>query len=49
VTPVSGPRSARRACLGEEFLRFKLVQKFPSQIIEFEGQKKPFDNAFFPA
>jgi len=43
------PRSALHACVSGEFLRFKLLQKYAPQIIEFEGQKKPFDNAFFPA
>jgi len=42
-------KRAQHACVSGEFLRFKLVQKYASQIIESEGQKKPFDNAFFPA
>jgi hypothetical protein len=42
-------KSAQHACVHGEILRFKLIQKYPSQIIEFEGRKKPFDNAFFPA
>jgi len=43
------PRKALHACVSGEFLRFKLRQKYASQMIEFEDQKKPFDNAFFPA
>jgi len=42
-------QSAQHACVCGEILRFKLIQKYPSQIIEFEGRKKPFDNTFFPA
>jgi hypothetical protein len=44
-----GCQSAQHACVYGEFLRFKLIQKYPSQIVEFEGRKKPFDNTFFPA
>jgi hypothetical protein len=44
-----GPRNALHACASGKFLRFKLFRKYASQIIEFEGLKKPFDNAFFPA
>jgi hypothetical protein len=44
-----GRRIAQHACVQGDFLRFKRIQKYASQIIEFEGRKKPFDNAFFPA